>query len=54
MSATILAAKIVAEWDELAKDSAINREEYLRNLLVAYHLHVAKEVIHDITEGIRP
>lgn len=54
MSATILAAKIVSEWDDISKDSPINRETYLRNLLIAFQIHISKEVINDITEEIRP
>lgn len=54
MSATILAAKIVSEWDELATDSPVNRETYIRNLLIAFQLHVASKTVADITEEIRP
>jgi hypothetical protein len=54
MSATILAAKIVSERDELSKDSAGNRETYLRNMLIAFQIHVAKETISDLTEEIKP
>lgn len=54
MSATILAAKIVLEWDELARESQTNRETCLRNLLMDHEIQVAKKVIADITEEIKP
>jgi hypothetical protein len=54
VSAAILAAKIVSDWGELSKDSAVNRETYLRNLLIAFQIHVAKETVSDITEEIKP
>lgn len=54
MSATILAAKIVSEWDELSADSPVNRETYIRNLLIAFQIHVASETVADITKEIAP
>jgi hypothetical protein len=54
MSATVLAAEIVAKWDELSRDNAENRETWLRNRLVELQLETAKRTIEDITEGIRP
>jgi hypothetical protein len=54
VSATILAAKIVSEWDELSRESKTNRETYLRNLFIAQEIHVANKVIADITEEIKP
>ena len=53
MSATILAAKIVSEWDELSTDSPVNRETYIRNLLIAFQIHVASETIADITKDAK-
>lgn len=50
MSATIIAGQIVAQWDELSKDSTINREEYIRNLLVEFHIHTYKKAINDLTK----
>lgn len=53
MSATIIAGQIVAQWDELSKDSIINREEYIRNLLVEFHIHIYKTAINDLTKEIK-
>jgi hypothetical protein len=54
VSATILAAKIVSEWDELSQDNPVNRETYIRNLLIVFKKHVASETIAEITKEIEP
>jgi hypothetical protein len=54
MSATILAAKIVSEWEQLSQDSPINRETYLRNLLLQFQHNTVQATIEFITEDIKP
>lgn len=54
MSATTIAADIIAKWDELNRDSAENRETYLRNTLIEFQKTIAARTIECITEEIRP
>lgn len=43
MSETLLAAKLASDWDELSRDSVINRENYIRSLLLIFKAHVLSE-----------
>ena len=51
MSATILAAKIVANWEELSRDSEINR---LRNLLQDFQHEIVSKTVDSIMGEIQP
>ena len=45
MSATLLAAEIVAKWKELSRDSAVNRETMIRNLLLEFQHKIVSETL---------
>jgi hypothetical protein len=54
MSATTIAADIVAKWDELSRDFPENRETYLRNTLIEFQKRTAERTIEFLTEDIKP
>ena len=54
MSATVLAAKIVASWEELSRDSEINRETFLRNLLQDFQHEIVSKTVDSIMGEIQP
>lgn len=54
LSAQEIVERISANWEELSRDSKLNREDFLRNLLTGHEIHVAKKVIADITQEIKP